>query len=113
MDFANTDIFNKEFKRLNKKYITLGGERGDFESFKKIIRIYPEGRGEKHWNILSRNEDVCIIKSRLACRYLKSKDLRLIYLYEKELNEITFIEIYFKGDKENEDIKRWKELIEK
>jgi mRNA-degrading endonuclease RelE of RelBE toxin-antitoxin system len=44
---------------------------------------------------------------KFACRSLKGKGansgLRLIYAYYADKDEIELIEIYFKGDKENED----------
>ena len=47
---------------------------------------------------------------KFACRTLKGKGansgLRLIYAYYADKDEIELIEIYFKGDKENEDRER-------
>ena len=47
---------------------------------------------------------------KFACRALKGKGansgLRLIYAYYADKDEIELIEIYFKGDKENEDRER-------
>ena len=52
-----------------------------------------------------------IIKLRkIACRAMKYRGintgLRLIYCYKKKEEEIILIELYFKGDKENEDRER-------
>ena len=47
---------------------------------------------------------------KFACRALKgngaNSGLRLIYAYYADKDEIELIEIYFKGDKENEDRER-------
>jgi hypothetical protein len=40
-------------------------------------------------------------------------ELRLIYSYNTEIEVIEFIEIYSKGDKENEDRKRIKKYCRK
>lgn len=52
-----------------------------------------------------------ILKARkFACRSLKGKGaqsgIRVIYAYFKQADRIEFIEIYYKGDKENEDRER-------
>jgi mRNA-degrading endonuclease RelE of RelBE toxin-antitoxin system len=47
---------------------------------------------------------------KFACRSLKGRgansDLRLIYAYFEQNDRLELIEIYFKGDKENEDKER-------
>jgi len=47
---------------------------------------------------------------KFACKSLKGKGvqsgIRVIYAYEEEKDRIVLIEIYFKGDKSNEDKKR-------
>ncbi|MFC1623553.1 hypothetical protein ACFL05_00320 [Patescibacteria group bacterium] len=109
MLFENLDEFNKEYKRLKKKFLSLDD---DFGLFIKIIEKYPVGRGEKHWNKLFESENVFVLKSRLMCRYLKKKSLRVIYSYNEKEQKILFVEIYFKGDKKKiEDTKRWKGVV--
>ena len=47
---------------------------------------------------------------KFACRSLKGKGvqsgIRVIYTYFEKIDKIEFIEIYYKGDKENEDKER-------
>ena len=47
---------------------------------------------------------------KFACRSLKGKGsasgIRVIYAYFEDKDKIEFIEIYYKGDKENEDKKK-------
>jgi hypothetical protein len=55
--------------------------------------------------------EACIIKiKKIACKALKGRGvnsgLRLVYAYFPEEQKITFIELYHKNDKENEDRKR-------
>jgi mRNA-degrading endonuclease RelE of RelBE toxin-antitoxin system len=108
MQIIEGDEFKKEFKRLAKKYRTL---ENDFDLVKKVITNSPKGDGTKHWNILWQQDSTHIIKTRMLCRSLRGSDLRIIYLYNGEIIEIHFIEIYFKGDKETEDKQRINDII--
>jgi len=94
--------FEKDFKRLFKKYRTL---RDDFEKFKKILANYPTGVGNNFVIINSRSARR-VIKARMACRTLCDRSLRVIYAYSEINESFDFIELYFKGDKEREDAER-------
>ena len=52
---------------------------------------------------------------KFACRSLKGtgvqSGIRVIYAYFDETDEIQLIEIYYKGDKKNEDRKRIARLL--
>jgi hypothetical protein len=52
---------------------------------------------------------------KFACKSLKGKGaksgIRIIYAYFEQEDTIEFIEIYFKGDKENEDKERIKKYF--
>ncbi|OHA63459.1 MAG: hypothetical protein A3E07_00950 [Candidatus Wildermuthbacteria bacterium RIFCSPHIGHO2_12_FULL_45_9] len=99
--------FEKEFKRLFKKYKTLDD---DFEKFKKILIIAPTGVG-KNFVIIYSSPPIKIVKARMACRALHGWSLRIIYAYFEQNQKIEFIEMYFKGEKENEDRERIKEYL--
>ncbi len=99
--------FENEFSRLSKKYRSLND---DLEKLKKIINEFPEGVG-KNFAILHADLNLKIIKARMACRILRNRSFRVIYSFNKTKQEIVFIEIYFKGDKENEDKKRIDEYL--
>lgn len=110
MKFSEIPEFSKEFRRLSKKYRSL---TDDLNEFKKIITYNPLGNG-KHFNVITQQEDIVIIKARLFCRYLKgSSCLRIIYAHNKQKNLLEFIQIYFKGDQENADENRLKSYLEK
>ena len=104
MNFNELHEFTKEFKNFTKKYRSLPKDLGEF---KRIVTVIPLGNN-KHFNVITQNERVRVIKARFFCRYLKGSSLRIIYSYIQERKTIEFIEIYFKGDKENEDRKRIK-----
>lgn len=99
--------FEKEFKRLAKKYKTLDD---DFEKFKKVLLTTPTGVG-KNFVIIHSAENIKLVKARMACRILRDRSLRVIYAFFSTGDKIEFIEIYFKGDKENEDRERIKEYL--
>ncbi|MBI2577835.1 MAG: hypothetical protein HYV77_03255 [Candidatus Wildermuthbacteria bacterium] len=99
--------FEKEFKRLSKKYKTLDD---DFEKFKKLLLVAPTGVG-KNFVIIHSTETINIVKARMACRALRDRSLRIIYAYHVAASKVEFIEIYFKGEKENEDRERIKEYL--
>ena len=107
-NFDETPKFEKEFKRLFKKYRTLGD---DFEKFKRVLSAAPTGIG-KNFIIIHSSPEIKIVKAHLTCRALKNNHLlRVIYCYFEQEQRIEFIEIYFKGDKENEDRGRIKEYL--
>mgnify|MGYP001564576618 FL=1 len=97
--FNSLAEFKKEFKRLFKKYKTLNE---DFEKFKKVILAAPTGVG-KNFVIIHDSPSVKIIKARMACRALRIRSLRIIYAYKGKESTIDFIELYFKGERANEN----------
>ena len=107
MNFNELPEFAKEFKRLVKKYKSLSD---DLEEFKRVLTVEPLGNS-KHFTIITKNDRCTIVKARLFCRYLKGSSLRVIYAFHCNDLKVDFIEIYFKGDKENENRERIKEYL--
>ena len=107
MNFDALPEFQKELKRLGKKYKSL---RDDLQEFCNIVSVVPLGNS-KHFNVVIQTDVFRIVKARLFCRYLKGTSLRIIYSYFEQEQRIEFIELYFKGDKENEDRERIKEYL--
>ncbi|MEK7136446.1 MAG: hypothetical protein AAB821_02550, partial [Patescibacteria group bacterium] len=99
--------FEKELKRLSKKYPTLSS---DIEDLKPVLLAYPTGVG-KNFTIIKIEGDTTVIKVRVHCESLQSRVMRLIYAYHKDNIEFMYIEVYFKGDKENEDRGRIEEYL--
>lgn len=106
-NFDATPEFEKEFKRLFKKYQTLDD---DFEKFKAVLLATPTGVG-KNFDIIHSSATVKIVKARMACRALRDRSLRIVYSYFEQEQRVEFIELYFKGDKENEDRERMKQYL--
>lgn len=97
--FNQLPEFEKEFLRLSKRYRSLGE---DIKKFERFILENPTGLG-KNFTIIHSRENIKIIKARMMCRSLKDRSIRIIYAYHQDALTFMYIEIYFKGNKENED----------
>ncbi len=110
-NFKWTPEFEKEYRRLKKKFRSLDD---DLAAFEKVLSVYPTGVGVK-FTILHHADSVKIVKGRLACRALRDSSLRIIYAWQEDAITFVYIEIYHKADKENEDrerIKSWLKELE-
>ena len=107
MNFDELPEFKKECKRLARKYRSLSE---DLKEFRKVVSVIPL-ENSKHFAVIEQNDVLRIVKARLFCRYLKGSSLRVIYSYSERAQRIEFIEIYYKGDKENEDRKRIQQYL--
>jgi mRNA-degrading endonuclease RelE of RelBE toxin-antitoxin system len=106
-NFEYLPAFEKEFKKLAKRYRSLGD---DLKTFEQVLQIFPTGQG-KNFTILHGGETVKIVKARLACRTLKDRSLRIVYAFQGKNVTFLYLEIYFKGDKENENTERLAEYL--
>ncbi|PIQ77003.1 hypothetical protein COV82_06775 [Candidatus Peregrinibacteria bacterium CG11_big_fil_rev_8_21_14_0_20_46_8] len=109
MHFRELPEFHRELKRLFKKYKTL---EDDLKAFKAVLRAAPTGIG-KNFVALHFSSNIKIIKARMACRALRDRSLRIVYAYREQDEIIDFIELYYKGDKANEDRGRIVEYLGK
>jgi mRNA-degrading endonuclease RelE of RelBE toxin-antitoxin system len=104
--------FEKDLKKLPKRFPTL---ESDLETFiNKELALYHKLRIDNHGVFpipgLGFEFPKVYKAKKFACRALKGKGvqsgIRVIYAYFEPDDRIVLIEIYFKGDKENEDRKR-------
>ena len=102
VSFEGIDKFKKDFKKLIKKYKSL---EKDLINLKSVLDVLPE-RKDENFSILKKYDRFTILKVRVCCDYLKSRDMRLIYIYFSKEKRIVFIELYYKGDKVNQDEQR-------
>ena len=105
--FNQLPKFQKEYKRLLKKFPSL---RSDLVDLEDIIISLPTGSG-KNFTILHSSENLKIVKTRMMCKTLRDRSIRLIYAHHANLITFVYIEIYYKGDKESEDRERIAEYI--
>jgi len=103
--------FKKDLKKL-RRFRTL---KEDLDIFiEKQLRLYHKLKIDNKGIVQISNLGIDypnIYKARkFACRSLKGKGsasgIRVIYAYFEEEDCVEFIEIYYKGDKENEDRER-------
>ena len=115
--YKSTSGFEKDLKRLLKKFKTL---EDDIEVAKKnAIELFhlmkiDNNSTEPIPNFCSSELKVCKIK-KFACKALKGRGvqsgIRVIYAYHTVTNTVDFIEIYFKGESENEDKERIEQYL--
>jgi len=115
--YKNTSGFDKDLKRLLKKFRTLDD---DIEAVKKNaiellhLKNIDNNSIKPIPNFCSDELMICKIK-KFACKALKGRGvksgIRIIYAYHLLTNTVYFIEMYFKGESENEDKERIKYYI--
>lgn len=109
MRYEYIDEFEKDLKELSKKRFRSLAE--DLEVLKKVLDVFPSASPPTSFLIPNLGTQQEIIKvKKFACRALKGRGansgIRVIYAHHKEEQKIVFIELYFKGDKANEDRNR-------
>ena len=105
--FSYIPEFEKELSKLSVKYPSL---HEDLKKLEKLILLNPVGVGTNFITIHDINK-VKIVKTRLACRSLRKRSMRVIYAYHGDTVTFVYMELYFKGDKENEDQNRIKDYL--
>lgn len=108
MIFSSLPEFDRDLKKLLKRFGTLDD---DLEVLKKVLEVTPDALPPRSFRISGTGVAVPVIKvKKFSCKALKgsgaNSGIRAIYAYYAERKEIKFVEIYFKGDKENEDKER-------
>ena len=111
-DIRKLAEFEKDFKKLAKKFRTLEDDLNAFIT-NQLNLTHKKNIDNKGVVRLSDLGIECpkIYKARkFACKALKGKGaasgIRVIYAYYEQEDVIEFIEIYYKGVKENEDRER-------
>ena len=101
--------FERDFRRLSKRFRTL---EEDFKTFVDTqLNLFHKQRIDNKGVLPISGLGIPNPKidkaKKFACRSLKGRGvdsgIRVIYAYWEERDKLEFIEIYFKGDKENED----------
>jgi mRNA-degrading endonuclease YafQ of YafQ-DinJ toxin-antitoxin module len=104
--------FEKDLKRLSKKFRTL---ETDLETFiQNQLNLYHklriDNRGILQISGLGISYPKIFKAKKFACRSLKGKGvasgIRVIYAYFEQEDVIELAEIYYEGEKENEDRNR-------
>ncbi len=108
--------FEKEKKKLLKRFRTLDEDLRTFIDIqlKLFHKLGIDNSAVEQISDLDIDEPKVYKVKKFACKALKGKGvqsgIRIIYSFFKNVDKIEFIEIYYKGDKENEDRERIKKL---
>jgi len=111
-DIRKLAEFEKDFKKLAKKFGTLSGDLNTFiaNQLNLTHKLNIDNRGVVRIPNLGIEHPKIYKARKFACKALKGKGaasgIRVIYAYYEEEDVIEFIEIYYKGNKENEDRER-------
>jgi hypothetical protein len=101
--------FEKDFKKLRKRFRTLDEDLKVFieKQLKLFHKLGIDNKGCVRMSDLGISYPEIYKARKFACRSLKGKGaasgIRITYAYYSNDDIIEFIEIYYKGDKANED----------
>ena len=104
--------FDKDFKKLRKRFRTLDEDLKVFieKQLKLFHKLGIDNKGCVRMSDLGISYPEIYKARKFACRSLKGKGaasgIRITYAYYSNDDIIEFIEIYYKGDKTNEDRQR-------
>lgn len=117
IDYKVTADFQRDLKRLVRKFPSL---HDDIEVAKVFtIELFHLQNINKQAifpipNFCTEELKICKLK-KFACKALKGRGvksgIRIIYAYHVLTSTVDFIEIYFKGEAENEDKERIKQYL--
>ena len=111
-EFVELPEYTRDLKKLSKKFKTLPE---DLETFQNVqLKLYHklniDNGGIFRISNLGISYPYIFKVKKFACRTLKGKGnqsgIRIIYAYFPNEDKIQLIEIYYKGEKENEDRQR-------
>lgn len=111
-DIRKLAEFEKNFKKLAKKFRTLDEDLNAFiaSQLKLTHKKNIDNKGVVRISSLGIEHPRIYKARKFACKALKGKGaasgIRIIYAYYEQDDIIEFIEIYYKGNKDNEDRER-------
>lgn len=111
-DIRKLTEFKKDFKKLAKKFRTLDEDLNTFiaNQLKLTHKLNIDNKGVVRMSDLGIEYPRIYKAKKFPCRALKGKGaasgIRIIYAYYENEDIIEFVEIYYKGKKENEDRER-------
>ena len=118
-DISRLSEFEKDLKKLSKRYRTLEEDLQNFIKF-SLSPFHIDGTsngGIVEISDIGAAEPKIFKVLKFSSRSLKGKGvqsgIRLTYAYFQTTNNVEFIEIYYKGDQENENRGRIKDYLKK
>lgn len=104
--------FKKDFKKLKKKFPSFSKDLEVFINvqLKLFHKLNIDNKGIFRISGLGIKYPEIYKVKKFACRSLRGtgsrSGIRIIYAFFSDIDKIEFFEIYYKGDKKNEDRKR-------
>ena len=104
--------FERELKKLGKRYKTLEDDLTNFiqSQLNLYHKLKKDNKGIFQITGLKIENPQIFKAKKFACRSLKGKGvqsgIRIIYAYFSEEDRIELVEIYYKGEKQNENRER-------
>lgn len=104
--------FERELKKLGKRYKTLEDDLTNFiqSQLNLYHKLKIDNKGIFQITGLKFENPQIFKAKKFACRSLKGKGvqsgIRIIYAYFSEEDRIELVEIYYKGEKQNENRER-------
>jgi hypothetical protein len=101
--------FDRDMKKLIRRFRSLEDDLDNFIKIELVLfhKLWVDNKGVVPMAGLGFQGPKVFKGRKFACRALKGKGarsgIRVIYAYFMELDKIELIEIYYKGDKQNED----------
>ncbi|PIR90852.1 hypothetical protein COX74_01985 [bacterium (Candidatus Gribaldobacteria) CG_4_10_14_0_2_um_filter_41_16] len=118
MNYNETAEFIRDFKRLLKKFPSLCDDMEITKKFRIELFHIQKIDNQSIFEIenVGNNENLQFFKiKKFQCKSLKGRGsksgIRVIYAFYCQSRRVDFIEIYFKGEKENENRERIKEYL--
>lgn len=111
-DIRKLAEFEKDFKKLAKRYKTLESDLETFidKQLKLTHKLGVDNKGVVEIAGLGIEKPTIFKARKFACKSLRGSGgmsgIRVIYAYYEEEDVIEFIEMYYKGEKESEDRER-------
>ena len=118
-DIKRLPEFEKDLKKLLKRFRTLEKDLDIFVEKQLYLyhKLKVDNGGIFHVPGLGFECPKIYKAKKFACMALKGRGaqsgIRVIYAYDETRDRIELVEIYFKGDKENEDRGRIKRIYQK
>jgi hypothetical protein len=112
IDIRKLTEFEKDLKKLARKFRTLDEDLKTFiaNQLKLTHKLNIDNKGVVRMSDLGIEYPKIYKARKFPCRALKGKGaasgLRIIYAYYENEDVIEFVEIYYKGEKENENRER-------
>ena len=112
-----TPEFERDLKKLVKRYKTLTDDLKNFINTQLVLyhKLKKDNKGVFQITGLEVEYPKVYKAVKFACKSLKGKGvksgIRVIYAYFEKEDKIVFIEIYYKGDKQNEDQERIRDFL--